>query len=173
MVRRAGEVCIDSPELLTRREQLRDAFATGLMWALYAYLWLPLISLIAWILGFEFAYDVMVRAGGAANLRTVLYWYGVAITAIFVVFGIWSLSNRLRFSHQNRRGAFERVEDQSFLTFFGISAAELGRLRESRSLTLELDAAGAIREIAERRPDSTTAGGSAGQRRHEEGADEG
>lgn len=150
MVRRVADICIDSPELLTRRQQLRDKLVTGLMWALYAYLWLPLISLMAWILGFEFAYDVMIRAGGAAHLRTVLYWYGVAIATIFVVFGVWSLSNRARFSSQNRRGALDRIEDQSFMGYFGISADELGLLRRGRSLTLELDAAGAIREIGER-----------------------
>lgn len=143
------DVCIDSPELLTGREQLRDAVMTGVMWALYAYLWVPLISLLAWILGFEFAYDVMIRAGGAAHLTTVLLWYAVAVTTIFVLFGAWSLSNLLRFAGHNRRGNFDRIEDQSFMAFFGISAKELKQLRSSRSLTLELDAVGAITEISE------------------------
>lgn len=163
----AKEVCIEAPELLTRREQLRDALATGFMWALYAYLWLPLISLLAWVLGFEFAYDVMVRAGGAAHLRTVVFWYLVAITTIFVIFGAWSLSNRLRFAGHNRRDHFERVSDESFLAFFGIQEDELALLRTSRSLTLELDAVGAIREIAA--ADSAPPAVAGRQRRYQEG----
>lgn len=146
---RPADICIEAPELLTRREKLRDTVATGIMWALYVYLWLPLVSLMAWILGFEFAYDVMIRAGGTAHLRTVLLWFAVTITTIFVIFGTWSLSNLLRFAGHDRRGSFDRVEDQSFMAFFGISAEELDRLRGSRSLTLELDAVGAIREIAD------------------------
>ena len=149
MTERNDDICIDSPELLTGRQQIRDTVVTGVMWALYAYLWVPLVSLLAWILGFEFAYDVMIRAGGATHLGTVLFWYAIAITTIFVVFGVWSLSNLLRFAGHNRRGNFDRIEDQSFMAFFGISAEELEQLRTSRSLTLELDAVGAIREIAD------------------------
>jgi biofilm PGA synthesis protein PgaD len=167
---RSSEICIDAPELLTRREQLRDTFVTGIMWALYAYLWLPLISLLAWVLGFEFAYDVMVRAGGAMHLKTVLYWYIVAIMTIFVIFGVWSLSNRARFAGHNRRDHLDRVSDESFMAFFGISAADLALLRSSSSLTLELDAVGAIREIAGGA--SAPVVGSDRQRRHEESADD-
>ena len=148
MTGRDKDVCIDAPELLTGRQQFADTVVTGVMWALYAYLWVPLVSLFAWILGFEFAYDVMIRAGGAAHLRTVLFWYAIAITTIFIFFGMWSLSNLLRFAGHNRRGNFDRIEDQSFMAFFGIEAEELEQLRTGRSLTLELDAVGAIREIA-------------------------
>jgi len=170
MERQASDVCIHAPELLTRREQIRDAFATGIMWALYAYLWLPLISLLAWILGFEFAYDVMIRAGGSVHLKTVLYWYGIAVSTIFVAFGVWSLSNRLRFGNRERRGHLDAVTDDSFMTFFGISAADLERLRTGRSLVLELDAVGAIREIADSVSASSRTPG--WERRREESADD-
>ena len=170
MTVRNDDVFIDAPELLTGRQQLRDTVVTGVMWALYAYLWVPLISLLAWILGFEFAYDVMIRAGGAAHLRSVLYWYGIAIALIFVVFGVWSRSNLLRFGGQNRRDNFDRIEDQSFMAFFGISAEELEQLRTSRSLTLELDAVGAITEIA--KGESAAQLRPVGQRRDEEPGDD-
>jgi len=165
MRERADEVCIDAPELLTRRQQLRDTVVTGFMWVLYAYLWLPLISLVAWILGFEFAYDVMVRSGGAAQLRVVASWYLAAIALILAIFGAWSLSNRLRFSHQNRRGSFERISDQSYIAYFGISAEVLALLRHSASLALEFDAVGAIREIEDLRS-GTGAGRDAQRREH-------
>lgn len=163
---RDQDVHIDAPELLTTRQQLTGTLVTGVMWVLYAYLWLPLVSLLAWILGFEFAYDVMIRAGGAAHLGTVLFWYAIAITTIFIAFGAWSLSNLLRFGGHNRRGNFDRIEDQSFIAFFGISEEELERLRTSRSLTLELDAVGAIREIAD--GESVAQPLPAGQRRDQE-----
>ena len=170
MERRAADICIDAPELMTRREQLRDKIMTGIMWALYAYLWLPLISLLAWILGFEFTYDVMVRAGGAAHLRTVLFWYGIAITSIFVVFGVWSVSNRRRFAGHNRRGNLDRVADESFMAYFRISAEELTLLRSGSALTLQLDAVGAICEIAD--GSSGSVAGANPQCRQEKSADD-
>jgi biofilm PGA synthesis protein PgaD len=171
MQNRAAKVCIEAPELMSPRERVRDTVATGIMWVLYAYLWLPMISLLAWLLGFEFAYDVMVRAGGAAHLKTVLYWYSVAIMTIFVIFGAWSMSNRWRFAGHNRRGRPDRVTDESFMTFFGISGADLGRLRSGQVLTLELDAVGAICEIAEGWSE-TSRPPPPGERRDDEGADE-
>ena len=48
---------IAAPHLLTRRHRARDTLLTAIMWALYLYLWLPALSLVAWILGIEFAYD--------------------------------------------------------------------------------------------------------------------
>lgn len=155
----ADSVCIDSPELQSPREQLRDTLATGFMWMLYAYLWLPLISLMAWVLGFEFAYDVMIRAGGAASLRTVLFWYAIAVTTILIAFGAWSMSNRWRYGAQNRRAALDEVSDESLMAYFGISAEVLAQLRSGRALALELDSVGAIGEIAE-----AQSGGAARQR---------
>ena len=145
----ADKICIDAPMLQSSRERMRDTLVTGFMWILYVYLWLPLISLMAWVMGFEFAYDVMIRSGGAASMRTVLYWYAVAIVTILIVFGTWSLSNRWRYGAQNRRTALDPVSDESFMAYFGVSPEELARLRGSRSLTLELDTVGAIGEIAD------------------------
>ena len=66
---------IDAPYLLSRRRRITDTVATAMMWILYSYLWAPFISLVAWLLGFEFAYDVMVRAGGANGLLEILMYY--------------------------------------------------------------------------------------------------
>jgi len=162
----ADEICIDARELQTPRERMRDTLATGFMWLLYAYLWLPLISLMAWVLGFEFAYDAMIRAGGAAQLRTVLFWYAVAIGTILIVFGTWSLSNRWRYGAQNRRTVLSCVSDESFIAYFGISADDLARLRSSRCLVLELDAVGAIGEIGAAPSAGSAADGARG-RQHE------
>jgi biofilm PGA synthesis protein PgaD len=165
----SDNICIDSPELLTERERLRDTLATGFMWMLYVYLWLPLISLLAWVMGFEFAYDVMVRAGGAAGLETVLFWYAVAITTILIAFGTWSLSNRWRYGSRNRRKAHDPVTDPSYMAYFGISAGELAQLRSGRCLALELDSAGGIGEIADGRSGGVV--GQGARRRQQESRD--
>ena len=79
------DIHIDAPHLLTPRRRVTDAVATAVMWVLYSYLWAPFISLVAWLLGFEFAYDVMVRAGGAQGLGDILLWYGLILICIIIV----------------------------------------------------------------------------------------
>ena len=58
----------NSAEMATNKLRARDAVLTSLMWFIYAYLWLPLISLGAWIIGIDFAYDSLIAAGGLSGL---------------------------------------------------------------------------------------------------------
>ena len=138
---------IDAPELLSRARRFRDAFVTGFMWALYTYLWAPLVSLMAWLLGFEFAYNVMVRAGGLESLKQVLFWYGIMLSGIIVVVTGWSLINRLRFAREERRHAAAIVDDSAIAEAFGIEHEQLDILRTVRVARLILDEHGVIERI--------------------------
>ena len=108
---------INMPKLLPRRRRVADAVLTALMWAFYSYLWAPLISLVAWLLGFEFAYDVLVRAGGLELLKDVILFYGTTVTIIFIVVSGWSIINRSRFAHRNRRKAIQTVTEEEIREF--------------------------------------------------------
>ncbi|HVY63504.1 MAG TPA: poly-beta-1,6-N-acetyl-D-glucosamine biosynthesis protein PgaD [Gammaproteobacteria bacterium] len=136
------KACIDAPDLLTPKQRVRDTLMTAGMWGAYLYLWVPLISLFAWLLGFEFAYDVMVRAGGARDLVHVLKMFGVAIALIFVVVTAWSYSNRARYRGRNRRHAGPVVPDESMARHFGMEAAALEQLRSARRVAVDFAADG-------------------------------
>ena len=133
---------INAPELLTRRQRTLGALVTGLMWAAYAYLWLPLVSLLAWGLGFELAYEVMVRAGGASALRTELFWYGIMLVDVVLTVTVWSLFNKWRFAGHNRRTAHSPVADASLADYFGVTQDELARLRAAQRVEIEIDGLG-------------------------------
>lgn len=133
---------IDAPEALTRRQRTMSTIVTGIMWAAYAYLWLPLISLFAWGLGFELAYDAMMRAGGAGALRTALFWYAVMLADVIVTVAIWSRINKWRFANRNRRTAHAPVADRSLADYFGVSLADLARLRAAQRVEIEIDGSG-------------------------------
>jgi biofilm PGA synthesis protein PgaD len=136
------DVCIQAPELLTARERARDTVVTAAMWGLYLYLWVPLISLFAWVLGFELAYDIMMRAGGARDLGAILVVYAVIIGVIFIVVTAWSLTNRVRYRRQNRRQLGRSVSDAAIAGFFGVDPATLPTLRQARRVRLDFDSAG-------------------------------
>jgi biofilm PGA synthesis protein PgaD len=102
------------------------------MWLVYSYLWAPLISLVAWLLGFEFAYDVMVRAGGFETLKEVIWFYLIVVAIIFVVVAGWSTINRRRFARHDRRQTIDSVPDTEIAAYFGIRGEQLTLLRESR-----------------------------------------
>ena len=135
---------INCPEQLSRQKRLGDALVTGIMWGIYTYLWAPLLSLVAWLLGFEFAYDVMVRAGGLAALRSVLLWYGTMLVAIVITVSGWSLINRMRFAHKDRRKGMAPADDEDIREFFELDVGQLEKLRNLRSVRLSHDDTGRI-----------------------------
>lgn len=142
-----SELHIDAPHLLSQRRRLGDTIATGLMWILYSYLWLPLVSLLAWLLGFEFAYDVMVRAGGVDALKAVLWWYGIVLASIFVAVAVWSVVNRRRFANHDRRQNGQRVSDIEMTEYFALQHEELQTMRSARVISLSFDATGSIEQV--------------------------
>ncbi|MFQ6007086.1 MAG: poly-beta-1,6-N-acetyl-D-glucosamine biosynthesis protein PgaD [Woeseia sp.] len=139
--------CIDTPQLLSRRRRVSDAIATGLMWMLYSYLWVPLISLGAWLLGFEFAYDVMVRAGGIGALIEVLWWYGIVLACIFMVVAAWSTLNRYRFADDDRRQSGRTISDAEVAKHFCLEREDLKTMRSARIARVCLGADGSIERV--------------------------
>lgn len=129
----------EAPDQLTRQERARDTIITAVLWAVYLYLWVPLVSLLAWALGFEFAYDVMVRAGGASDLLPILLDYLVVVSIIFSAFTLWSLSNRLRFKHLKRRGRRDPVPDEALADYFGVPVSQIATMRAKQIQTVLVD----------------------------------
>ena len=128
-----------APEELTPRERARDTLITAMLWAVYLYLWVPLVSLLAWAMGFEFAYDVMVRAGGATDLLPILLEYLVVVSIIFSAFTIWSVSNRLRFRDLNRRSRRAPVGDESLAEYFRVPIEQIAAMRARKVIHISVD----------------------------------
>jgi biofilm PGA synthesis protein PgaD len=136
------KVCIDSPELLSAKERARDTLMTAGMWGAYLYLWVPLVSLGAWLLGFEFAYDVMVRAGGAADLVHVLVFFVMTIASTLSIVAVWSYSNRRRYRGRNRRHMRPEVADEAVAGYFGVDERGLQTVRTARRVEIDFAADG-------------------------------
>lgn len=138
------DIQIDVPELLRTSHRARDTVVTALMWGVYIYLWVPMLSLVAWLLGIEFAYDAMVRAGGGRALVAVLFAYSMILGVIFLTVTLWSLGNRLRFRHAERRRGAGRVTDAETCEHFGLSLEQLATLREAQRVVVVLDETGGL-----------------------------
>lgn len=133
---------IHAPELLTARQRTLDTIFTAIMWVVYLYLWVPLASLLAWLVGFEFAYDVMIRAGGARGLGHILVFYGIVVAVIFIVVTLWSLGNRLRYGGLHRRQAGQDLSTAAMAERFGLEVSTVERLRSTSSVTIDFDVEG-------------------------------
>ena len=148
-----NDLHIDAPELLSGRQRVRDKLVTAILWIAYLYLWVPLVSLFAWLLGIEIAYDVMIRSGGARELGGVLAFFGMILAIIFATVAIWSLGNRLRYGKMRRRHVQADASVSELAEFFAVEPDAVRALRESRSASIVFDERGNPRLAQDRTPD--------------------
>ncbi|NNF51978.1 MAG: poly-beta-1,6-N-acetyl-D-glucosamine biosynthesis protein PgaD [Gammaproteobacteria bacterium] len=142
--RRESEIFINAPGLRHRHRRAGDQLLTLIMWAIYAYLWLPVISLIAWFVGIDLFYQEMVVDGGFDAFIELSGWYLAAIVLIVLAVGGWSTSNYFRFHDKNRRRKQPEVSDADIAEWFQVDKQKLDRLRAAEHILLVLDEKGLI-----------------------------
>jgi len=133
---------INAPELLTAPERTRDTVFTAIMWGVYLYLWLPLISLFAWLLGFDFAYEVLAREGGLDGIAGILLAYGIIILVILAAVICWSLGNLWRYGKLVRRSATREVSIEEIAEYFDVDSEIVKELQSIPSVSIDFDAEG-------------------------------
>lgn len=97
-----AEIIINRPHRQPHLQRTLFTLITMVAWTLWISLWLPVLTLIAWLLGLESAYQklgLMHPLQAADNLSIVL---GIAVVCVLSM-GSWSEYNRLRFAGKQRR----------------------------------------------------------------------
>jgi biofilm PGA synthesis protein PgaD len=142
-----SELIIETPHLQNLRQRYGFATLTLLFWVLWLYMWLPLISLVAWFFGMKVFYFHMIELGGYVGLMELLGWYTLTVLLIAIVFGAWMLVNLFRFRGKERRRPIQHVKDQQVADYFGVDSEYLSRFSSARSVIVHQTKDGQITSI--------------------------
>ena len=142
-----SDLIIDTPHLQSLRQRYGFATLTFIFWIIWLYLWLPLISLFAWVFGMKIFYYHMIELGGYVGLLQLLGWYAVTIAGIALVFGIWMLINIFRFRGKEKRRPIQHVNDQQVASYFGVDSDYLAPYKSARSVVVHQSPEGQITAI--------------------------
>lgn len=152
MIDKMTDTTIGARDVLSRRLKTRDTVLTTILWLIYAYLWLPLISLIAWLIGIDYAYELVEQAGGPRNLVDLLISFGIALAFIACIVIGWSVMQYWRFHDGERRLTSEAPTYHDELSLWDIDAECLHEIRCGRRLTIGLDEHGVITSVQDGAP---------------------
>ena len=141
------QLIIERPDLQTSLQKYGYATATLLFWLLYVYLWMPLVSLLAWGLQFSFAYEHMIAHGGYKDLVKTLGSYGLAILVMSAVYIAWAAINYFRFHNLERRTAPDYVKLSDQAMAFGVQESALYRWQHSKNLVVYHDENGRVARV--------------------------
>jgi biofilm PGA synthesis protein PgaD len=127
---------IERPELQPKAQRAVYGTVTAVAWVVWAYLWLPLVTLVAWYFGVRaFVREIVIPDQMTLMLTAVIY------VAVIIVLGgsllIWSRYNLRRFGGAERRKAPEPVGRHELLAWFGIPEETLERMRTAGSVVVE------------------------------------
>jgi biofilm PGA synthesis protein PgaD len=135
---------IDRPELQTVAQRYGFGSVTLMLWLAYLYLWLPIISVIAWLLGARLFYHHIIERGGLGMLASDLQRYGLIIVAMVSVFLGWALINLYRFRNSRRNTRIVAVTTEMLARHYHIDEADVQRMQASQVTEISHDEDGNI-----------------------------
>ncbi len=112
---------------------------TALAWLFWFYLVIPLLSVVAWVVGLVFLHEVLLQGLTLDGLLQLLATYGVGIGVLTGAFLLWALYSYLRFRRQIRRREVRTVSDQALAALHGLPLGEVLAWRARRHTTVDAD----------------------------------
>ena len=126
-----------------RQKLLYGALTLG-FWALWLYLWLPLLALLAWTLGLQLAYKYMIVLGGLDEVIRLLSLYGLIIGLLGGSLIAWAFYNIYRFTGVERRVTNPPITALEIARDFGMDPLSVRAWQVARSLRATHDPEGRI-----------------------------
>lgn len=114
------------------------SIVTLFFWVAYAYLWLPLVTLALWLLGFRTAvFELYLREHQVEPFLLVSLPLLALASAILLI--AWAEYNRYRFRDKDRRSAHADVGRGDIAIAFGSSDEVAQALSTSKVAVLKMD----------------------------------
>jgi len=134
--------------ILTKGHRAREMMVTSLLWVIYGYLWLPIISLVAWYYGIDFAYDMVIRAGGPEVLILTLIWCSIVFLVVLLIVISWSGFQYSRFKGKGeRRNRTPATDPQEECDVWQIGPALQAQIKSNKIQTISLGTDGRIKSV--------------------------
>ncbi|WP_372591478.1 poly-beta-1,6-N-acetyl-D-glucosamine biosynthesis protein PgaD [Guyparkeria sp.] len=115
-------------------------------WAIWIYLFTPLIALIGWVLGVEL-FQRYILDDPMGTLKAVQV-YALVIAAAGIIFMGWAGYNWLRFNNRERRHAPPPIGTRELARHFGITPQEAENIERERIVTVHFNEDAEIIEVA-------------------------
>ncbi|MBC7804032.1 MAG: poly-beta-1,6-N-acetyl-D-glucosamine biosynthesis protein PgaD [Candidatus Parcubacteria bacterium] len=138
---------IDRADLQTWQHKSISAGLTLVFWALWFYLWLPLLALIAWLIGLQQAYKYMIVLGGYHDVLRLLGIYSVVILLLGGSLYAWATYNILRYGKLAKRSGSVPPSLEQVARHFRQGPMSVSGWRQARRLLVTHDDKGGIASV--------------------------
>ncbi|AXK40198.1 poly-beta-1,6-N-acetyl-D-glucosamine biosynthesis protein PgaD [Crenobacter cavernae] len=138
---------IDARHQLNLPQRMLSSTLTAMLWMLWFYLWLPALSLLAWLSGFRAFYQQMIAQPVWLRGPQTFSMYLLTLFAAACALALWArLSQRQGLGCALQQGRTVPLFD--YAQHFGANAGEIETGRDASVVVVHHDAEGRIVQIA-------------------------
>lgn len=124
----------DDPKLKSLVRKITEAGFTGLVWGIWAYLLLPIINIIIWLLGFKYFHFSVIEQVGYIELQDMLGQLGWTVLVVFIILRMWGYYNYHRFGKRNKRSEVPRLTVEKLAKHYNIPIDEVRELKMKKEV---------------------------------------
>lgn len=151
------KLILNAPDKVSAHTKLGSNIVTIVCWVLYIYLWIPLVTLIAWALGVTHAYDELSFARQLGDIRELLMFYGAIVALLGGGLLLWALKEYLRFRNSTRRRPRMHAAPAELASYSAVHETDVIRWHAMRRMVALHDEYGKVVGVQEEMPLSGTA----------------
>lgn len=138
---RAEGPIISHPEWQSKTQRLTSGTLTIIAWAIWIYLWLPIMTACLWIAGIHLTFVQLLRR---PTLNSLLF-VSLIVLLCSIVVAAWASYNYIRFARKSRRLKAETIHYEAIGEAFAVHDSEtLCSLLQERRMNLYFDNVGAL-----------------------------
>ncbi|MDO8305729.1 poly-beta-1,6-N-acetyl-D-glucosamine biosynthesis protein PgaD [Herminiimonas sp.] len=142
------KLILNMPGLVSMPSKIGSGLFTVVFWGLFLYLWVPLITLVAWGMGIYHAYSEVQYAQELLNLRHLLFTYSMVVVLLCGSLLLWALKEYLRFRDSTRRHVPIPVATTELADYARLDAEHIVQWQGIRRMVAHHDEHGHLREMA-------------------------
>ena len=139
-----NDLIIDTPSLQSLKRRFALSFVTFLFWGIWFYLWMPLVTIIAWSFGIYLGFEHMIVLGGWEGLGNILWFYLLVVFSLAVITIGWARYNKFRFGNKKRRGDGGKVTNEDLMAFFVVGNDILEKAQGSKRVVVHFNEDGSV-----------------------------
>jgi biofilm PGA synthesis protein PgaD len=128
----------DNPSLRSFLRRTTEWSITSILWIIWIYLFLPLMSLILWLVGLPYIYRTLFQEEVVQQFFELLGRIGWVVLIIFVVLRGWGLYNYYMFGRRNRRKQHTVVTIDDISRHFNMTPDEVRALQGRKEIVWTL-----------------------------------
>jgi biofilm PGA synthesis protein PgaD len=139
---------VERPDLKSPALVMGERLITILFWSFWFYLWLPLISLLAWLVGIKFLYRQMVELGGFTGFLEQINVFAIGLALVCSAVASWSYYNYVRYAHCTRRTKILKIDKKKMADSLRVAEERLSEIQQAKRIVFFFGEDDSIENIA-------------------------